>query len=154
MARQYQPSDPSEKIHDLTRESVGPGEKSVLILEDDCDFSSLLRVFLESESFRVTCVSSGVEGLHQVMNQDFDIILCDLVMPSVPGDMFYLAVERARKHLCKRFVFMTGHKSDPKWGGFLAKVTGPVMSKPFALADLLSTIQTVLTENALNPPEG
>jgi DNA-binding response OmpR family regulator len=153
MAQQYQPSAPSEKIHDLTRESVSPGEKSVLLLEDDEEFSNLLRLFLESESLRVTCVSSGVEGLRQVMNRDFDIILCDLVMPTVPGDMFYLAVERTKKHLCKRFIFMTGHKSDPKWGGFLAKVTGPVMSKPFALAELLSTIQTVLTENALNRPE-
>jgi hypothetical protein len=48
---------------------------------------------------------------------------------------------------------MTGHKTDPKWNGFLSKVDGPVVGKPFAPADLLSTIQTVLTENALKRPK-
>ncbi len=145
-----QRADSIEKVHDLTKESIAPGVKSLLMLEDDLKLAEMLRAFLESHSFEVTRVADGVEGLRQVMTTDFDIILCDLEMPNVPGDMFYLAVERIQKHLCKRFVFMTGHKTDPKWNGFLAKVDSPVIGKPFALADLLSTIQTVLTENALS----
>ena len=120
------------------------------MLENNLKLSQLLSAFWESHSFEVTRVIDGVEGLRQVMATDFNIILCDLEMPNVPGDMFYLAVERAQKLLCKRFVFMTGYKTDPKWNGFLAKVDGPVIGKPFALVDLLSTIKTVLTENALS----
>jgi DNA-binding response OmpR family regulator len=146
-------TDSIEKVHDLTEDSIVPGVKSLLILEDDLTLTNMLRVFLESNSFTVICVTDGVEGLRRVMTTDFDIILCDLVMPNVPGDMFYVAVERTKKHLCKRFVFMTGHKTDPKWSGFLSKVDGPVIEKPFALPNLLSTIQTVLTENALNGPK-
>ncbi len=141
--------DSIEIVHDLTKESIAPGVKSVLVLEDDSAFAEMLQVFLESNSFKVTWATDGLAGLHRVMTTDFDIILCDLVMPNVPGDMFYVAVERTKKYLCKRFVFMTGHKTDPKWNGFLSKVDGPVLGKPFALPDLLSTIQTVLTENAL-----
>lgn len=143
---------PTEKVHDLTEESISPGVKSVLMLEDDPDFADLVRVFLESHPFQVTCVANGVDGLKQLMSRDFDVILCDLVMPNLPGDMFYLAVQRTKKHLCKRFVFMTGHKAEPKWTSFLSKVTGPVLGKPFHLEDLLSTIQSVLTENALESP--
>jgi DNA-binding response OmpR family regulator len=121
-----------------------------LMLEDDSTLAEMLRIFLESNSFKVTWVTDGVGGLRRLMTTDFDIILCDLEMPKVPGDMFYVAVERTKKHLCKRFVFMTGHKTDAKWTGFLSKVNGPVLGKPFALADMLSTIQSVLTENALN----
>jgi DNA-binding response OmpR family regulator len=146
-------TDSVQKVHDLTTESIAPGVKSVLMLEDDVALAEILQIYLESHSFEVTCVNDGVAGLRKVMAADFDIILCDLVMPNVPGDMFYLAVERTKKHLCKRFVFMTGHKGDPKWNGFLSKVDGPVIGKPFAMADLLSTIQTVLTENALNGPK-
>ena len=148
-----QRTDSIEKVHDLTKESVAPGVKSLLMLEDDLALAGMLRVFLESHSFEVTWVTDGVEGLRRAMATDFEIILCDLVMPNVPGDMFYLAVERTKKHLCRRFIFMTGHKTDPKWNGFLSKVDGPVVAKPFAPADLLSTIQTVLTENALNRPK-
>lgn len=142
-------TDSTENLHDLTNESVPPGVKSVLILEDDLALSEMVRIFLESHSFEVSWASSGVEGLRRVMDRDFDIILCDLVMPNVPGDMFYRAVERTKKHLCKNFVFMTGHQTDPKWNGFLSKVDSPVVEKPFALPELLAVIQTVLTENAL-----
>src|SRR5438034_4779788 len=138
-----------EKVHDLTQESIAPGVKSLLMLEDDLKVAELIRVFLEAHSFKVTWVTDGVEGLRHAMTTDFDIILCDLVMPNVPGNMFYLAVKRIKKHLCNRFVFMTGYKTDPNWNGFLSKMDCPVIGKPFALADLLSSIQTVLTENAL-----
>jgi DNA-binding response OmpR family regulator len=149
MSSLKQKTGPCEQVHDLTEQSIPPGVKSVLMLEDDLDFAEMVRLFLESYDYHVTCVSNGVDGLRQVMAKEFDIILCDLVMPTLPGDMFYLAVERTKKRLCKRFIFMTGHKTDPQWSGFLSKVTGPTLGKPFALAELLSTIQTVLTENAL-----
>ncbi|HZR19851.1 MAG TPA: response regulator [Verrucomicrobiae bacterium] len=138
-----------EAVYDVTEQSLPPGIKSVLMLEDDPQFSEMVRLFLESYPFRVTCVANGVEGLRQVMATDFDVILCDLVMPNLPGDMFYVAVQRTKKHLCKRFVFMTGFKTDPKWTKFLSTITSPVLGKPFSLADLLSTIQQVLTETAL-----
>lgn len=138
-----------QTVYDLTEQSLAPGLKSVLLLEDDTDFAEMVCLFLESHGFRVSCVTNGVEGLKQIMAEDFDIVLCDLVMPNLPGDMFYLAVQRTKRHLCKRFVFMTGYREDPKWTKFLATVTGPVMGKPFGLEELLSTIQQILTENAL-----
>src|SRR5579859_1755589 len=144
------PADPAKKVHDLTAQSVTPGTHSVLILEDDLEFARIVRLFLESHSFEVTCVTNGVDGLRKIMAQSFDVILCDLNMPELPGDKFHFAVERARKHLCKRFIFMTGHVSNPKWAGFLSKMTGPVLEKPFTLEELLSTIQTLLTERALD----
>lgn len=147
-----QTTSPNDKVYDLTEQSISPGVKSVLMLEDDLAFADMVRLFLESHAFQVTCVTNGTDGLRQVMTKDFDVILCDLVMPNLPGDMFHLAVERTRKHLCKRFIFMTGFKQDPKWTGFLSKVTGPVLGKPFPLTELLSTIQTVLTEDALKSP--
>lgn len=140
----------SEKVHDLTALSVPPGVRSVLILEDDLDFAQILCLFLEDHSFTVTCVSNGVDGLRQIMAQDFDVILCDLMMPNLPGDKFHMAVERAKKHLTKNFIFMTGHMADPRWAVFLSKASGPVLGKPFSLDELLSTIQTLLTETALS----
>ena len=149
MSQAKQSRAENEAIYDVTAQSLAPGLKSLLILEDDPDFSEMLRLFLEDNSFKVTCVANGVEGLRQVLSNDFDIIICDLVMPNLPGDMFYRAVERTKKRLCKRFVFITGHRSEPKWHEFLSKVGGPVLEKPFKMADLVSTIQTLLTENAL-----
>jgi CheY-like chemotaxis protein len=140
----------SEKVYEMAQEPVAKGPSSVLMLEDDTEFGNMLRVFLESHSFRVTCVTSGVEGLRQILAREFDVILCDLVMPNLPGDMFYLAVERTKPHLLQRFVFMTGHQADPKWDAFIRKVGGLALWKPFLLADMLSAIQSILKKNREN----
>jgi DNA-binding response OmpR family regulator len=137
--------DPTqEQVYDLTSESVPPPATSILILEDDLDFSEMLEALLEDCGYQVTRVTSGVEGIREIMAADFDLILCDLVMPNLPGDMFYLAVQRTKPHLCKRFLFMTGHQADPKWDGFIRMVGGVVIWKPFALPDLLARMHEVL----------
>jgi|YNPNPStandDraft_1061719.scaffolds.fasta_scaffold07059_7 DNA-binding response OmpR family regulator len=120
------------------------GAGLILILEDDTRFSALLKEFIESQGYHVDCVSSGVEGVLRVMGNDYDVILCDMVMPNVPGDMFYLAVERSKPHLCKRFVFMTGHRSDRQINDFLKKTGGVILWKPFPMQDLISAIETVI----------
>jgi two-component system, OmpR family, response regulator QseB len=140
-----QPLSRIENLHDITAEILLPRTRSVLILEDDLSFAQVIGLFLSNHSFEVCCVPNGVEGLECVMDRDFDVILCDLGMPNLPGDMFHLAVQRARAHLTERFIFMTGQISDPRWAGFLSKTTNPVIEKPFSLEGLLSTIQTLLT---------
>jgi hypothetical protein len=69
-----------------------------------------------------------------------------MVMPNLPGDMFYLAVERTKPGLCKRFLFMTGHAADPKWDSFIRKVNGVILWKPFELHELMERIALVLNK--------
>src|SRR5271154_6963583 len=95
--------------------------KSILLLDDDIDLSDTLKMLLESRNFVVTTVKNGVEGLHEIMAFDFDVVMCDVMMPAMPGDMFYLAVQRTKPHLCKRFIFITGHTGNQKIDDFLKK---------------------------------
>ena len=133
---------PQEKTHEIQEQP--DAFKSVLLLEDEGDLTAALKVFLEDHHFRVTAVANGVEGLKKIMNADYDLILCDMMMPNLPGDMFYVAVERTKPALCKRFIFMTGHKGDKKIDDFIRKVRGVMLWKPFQLHDLLETMKTVL----------
>ncbi len=147
------PSYPTEeKTYDLANESPGDTKTRVLILEDDAEFAHMLETHLKANSFSVTRVSNGAEGIRQIMVSDFDIILCDLVMPTLPGDMFYQAVERTKPLLCKRFIFISGHRADPKWDAFVRRVKGLVLWKPFSMHDLMATIQTVLQKSGQPAP--
>ena len=130
----------AKQVLKRTAQAYEPDPESVLLLEDDAAFGESLQLFLESHSFVVTRVPNGAEGLRQIMASDFDIILCDMVMPSLPGEQFYLAVERTKPHLCKRFIFMTDHQADPKTEAFIRPVRGLMLWKPFRLADLLTAI--------------
>ena len=123
---------------------------SVLLLEDDPQFKQIMHEFLSGQGYKVACVQNGVEGVHEVLAKDFEVILCDMMMPTLPGDMFFRAVERMRPHLCNRFIFMTGHRGNPKVNDFIRTVNGTMLAKPFHVDDLMEMIAFVQVRMAVN----
>jgi CheY-like chemotaxis protein len=132
-----------EKTYEIPEDLIRPDPKTVLLLEDDATLAEVLRGGLELNNYTVTRVRSGAEGIQCVLKRDYDILLCDMIMPGFPGDMFYRAVERSRPHLCKRFLFMTGHNGDPQIDTFIRSVRGLMIWKPFQLHELLEAMKVV-----------
>ena len=116
----------------------------VLLLEDRDDFRDVLHDYLAFRNYEVTSVPSGVEGLREIRNGAFDLIICDMLMPAVGGEMFYWAVTRARPATARRFIFFTGHKNNPSIEFFFRRVDAAVLIKPFKLTALDSAIDNVL----------
>ncbi|HVK58542.1 MAG TPA: response regulator [Candidatus Kapabacteria bacterium] len=133
-----------QKTYDVTADAEGLLSKSILLVEDDSQFSLIVREYLESFGYSVTIACDGVQGMKRVMEKDFDIIICDLLMPNLPGDMFYIGVERVKPHLAKRFIFITGHQNNPKIGEFVKKVRALTLFKPFEMHILIETIGVAL----------
>ncbi len=122
--------------------------KSILLLDDDTDLADTLKHLLEIHNFVVTTVGNGVDGVREIMRFDFDLIMCDMMMPRMPGDMFYFAVERTKPHLCSRFIFITGYPDKPEVAHFLEGLTaGVVLNKPVTNEELIRTISFVLQRN-------
>jgi DNA-binding response OmpR family regulator len=132
-------ASPSLRLHP-TPEEAAVQTKKILLLEDDPAFKEIMTDFLSESGFQVVAVQNGVEGVHQVLASDFEVILCDMMMPTLPGDMFFRAVERMRPHLCDRFVFMTGHRNNTKVNDFIENVQGTILTKPFHVDDVLELI--------------
>jgi DNA-binding response OmpR family regulator len=122
---------------------------TILIVGDDLTLSDLLRSYLESESFDVTCVPNATEALRQMASTDFDVILTDMVLPGHSGEDFYHEVERVTPDLCRRFIFMTGHDAEPRTDLFIRRVRASMLWKPFPLADLLIAAETVRRKDRL-----
>ena len=120
-----------------------PGQR-VLLLEDRDEFREVLHDYLLYRSFQVTSVPSGVEGLREIMKDPFDLIVCDMMMPQVGGEMFYWAVTRARPAAAQRFIFFTGHQNNPRINFFFQRVKATVLIKPFKLQALDSAIANVV----------
>src|SRR4051812_49088113 len=123
--------------------------KKVLLVDDDATFQEIMKDFLVESGYNVVAVHNGVEGVHEVLASDFEVILCDMLMPTLPGDMFYRAVERMRPHLCDRFVFMTGYHGNSKINQFIESVKGTVLLKPFQVDDLLDLFAFVQLRTTL-----
>ena len=135
-------AQPSLRVHPTPAETASQTKK-ILLLEDDPAFKEIMTDFLQESGFEVVAVQNGVEGVHQVLASDFEVIICDMMMPTLPGDMFFRAVERMRPHLCDRFVFMTGHRGNTKVNDFIENVHGTILTKPFHVDDVLELIAFV-----------
>lgn len=121
--------------------------KSILLVDDDLELADTLKELLENRNFVVTTARNGVDGLREVMSMDFDVIICDMMMPTMPGDMFYLAVQKVKPAHCKRFLFVTAHGRDSKITEFLQKTDGLVLFKPVPTDELIQMISLVLQRN-------
>jgi CheY-like chemotaxis protein len=136
------------KKHGKAAPSSAPLRK-VLLLDDDLDLCDILKTVIGWHRYEVTVVHRGVEGVRAIMERDYDAIVCDIMMPNMPGDMFYLAVQQLKPHLCKRFVFITGHEGNPAVNAFLKLASGFVLFKPLATDQLILKIgQVVATTDA------
>lgn len=130
------------RVADKTK-AAAPRAK-ILLLEDRNDFQSVLGKYLVSLSYEVASVSSGIEGVQQIMKRGFDVIICDMMMPKMGGEMFYWAVTRTRPATRNRFIFFTGHKNNPSLEFFFRRINARMLYKPFKLSALEAAINEIL----------
>ena len=117
----------------------------VLIVDDDIELVLTYQALLQIHGYRVSTAGDGAQALKLVLNSDVDAVLCDLNMPELSGDLFYLETARARPHLLKRFIFVTGNANDPLYATFLKKVKAPVLAKPVSIDHLLGKLKAVFS---------
>lgn len=129
--------------------------RSVLVVDDDVELAMMYKELLGSQGFIVNTAPNGVEALKIIMRLEVDAIICDMMMPHMPGDMFYMAVERVKPHLCARFIFVTSYEGNPKIEAFFKKVNGIVLYKPTTLGKLMGTLNLLgqrMSSAAKQPP--
>ena len=129
--------------HDLTSFEKKLVRNSVLLVEDDETFSEQLMIYLTANGFAVQRARNGAEGVRKILKDDFDAIVCDMMMPNFPGDMFYRAVQLSKPHLCRRFIFMTGHRGEAHITDFIREIKGMMLWKPFQLYHLIEAIRSM-----------
>jgi two-component system NtrC family sensor kinase len=122
--------------------------KHVLVVDDDIELAFTYQALLQLRGYRVSRAANGAQALKLVLNSDLDAIICDLSMPELAGDLFYIEVGRARPHLLRRFIFVTANADNPLYETFLRSVKAPVLAKPVPIDRLLRQLAAVLAPEA------
>jgi len=60
-------------------------KKKILIVEDDKDFSWILKQSFENQDFVVLCAQDGQEGLAMAEKENPDLIIVDIMLPKING---------------------------------------------------------------------
>lgn len=114
--------------------------KHVLLVDDDEMLLATYQDMLQSHNLQVSTATNGVNALKLIISQEVDAIVCDWMMPTMAGDMFYLAVQKIKPFLCQRFIFITGFEGHPQFKEFLLKNKPVVLYKPVTVGKLLGTL--------------
>ena len=113
----------------------------VLVIDDDTSVLATLGKVLAREH-DVTTLSDPREAERVLAaDQSFDVIVCDLMMPHIPGDELFRRVRAMHPAVSERFVFVTGGATHAEVETFLSQVPNDVLEKPFTMADLLAVVR-------------
>lgn len=81
----------------------------ILIIDDDTELTDLLTQYLESEGFTVNCVHDGESGVKKALNQPFDAVILDVMLPKLNG---FEVLKAIREHLDVPVLMLTARGDD------------------------------------------
>jgi CheY-like chemotaxis protein len=119
----------------------------LLIVDDEEPLRSALRRLLELR-YGVELASGVDEALARLMVRAYDVVLCDVMMPSGGGERLYRTLLGVAPDLARRIVFLTGGAVTDGARHFLRTQPQPILTKPLdldELADVTEKLRAGLT---------
>ena len=121
-------------------------QKKILVIDDNEDVLTTITQFLTQKKFNVLSASNGLDALKQceVEKENIDLIITDLVMPSISGVAIISIVKEKYPQI--PIIAITGWGEHPESLAAEAKAD-TVMEKPFDLSELLDKIEELIDKN-------
>lgn len=115
--------------------------KHVLIIDDDTDLTQLLHDYLTSNEFDVSIANDGQEGLDLAIKSDFDVILLDVMLPTLNG---FEVLQQLRLSKSTPVIMLTakGEDFDRIYG--LEVGADDYIPKPFNHRELLARVKAMV----------
>ena len=113
----------------------------ILLAEDDDSLRGFLARALERAGYEVTACADGEEAV-AVLDQDWDLLLTDIVMPGMDG--IEVARQAAALHPELRIMFITGFAAVALAAGSQAPAGAKVLSKPIHLREIVSEVERMV----------
>ena len=118
----------------------------ILIVEDEAKTGDYLRQGLTEAGYAVELARNGTDGLHLALTGDHDLIVLDVMLPGLDGWQVLGALRQAGKSLPVLFLTARDLVEDRVKG--LELGADDYLLKPFAFAELLARVRTLLRRNA------
>ena len=119
--------------------------RRVLVVDDDYDLAQLLREVLTYDNCEVEIATNGMEAMDRLRTDEYDAVICDLMMPRVDGEVLYKDVVHQYPFLANRFIFVTGQASRKAgFSDFVERTGNYLIEKPFDLPALRAAVQDTI----------
>lgn len=117
--------------------------KRILIIEDNLEIAELERDFLEASAIESVIETDGTKGLERALQEDFDLILLDIMLPDVDG----LTICKRTRELSNVPIMMLSAKDDIETKVVSLDIgANDYLTKPFNSKELFARIRVLLRE--------
>jgi two-component system copper resistance phosphate regulon response regulator CusR len=123
----------------------------ILIVEDEKKTAAYLRKGLSENGFTVEVAAQGDTGLELARQGEFDLIILDVMLPGRDGWSILGELRQSGRHTPVLFLTARDAVRDRVKG--LELGADDYLVKPFAFAELLARVRTVLRRSPARPPE-
>ncbi len=113
----------------------------VLIIDDDDEFLTMIKLLLSLNNFEVDTANSGMEGLSKIENSNYDIVLLDVMMPHMSGFEVLKKIRRNEKLIDLPIIMLTAksEKEDVLQG--ISIGANDYITKPFETEILIAKMK-------------
>ena len=123
----------------------------ILVIEDDADIASNIGQYFEAKGHELDFAYTGAHGLKLAIDERFDLIILDLMLPGKDGITVCREFREQSKHDTPILMLTARDTIDDKVSGFEAG-TDDYLVKPFSLRELEVRV-TALTRRGRNRPK-
>jgi signal transduction histidine kinase/ActR/RegA family two-component response regulator len=139
---------PSKLDADAPLSEAAPGTHRrlrLLVVDDEVLVARAVRRVFDKE-FRVDVALDGQVALEKLRKADYDVVLCDVMMPGISGLDVYRQVRSENEALARRFVFATGGLFSQELSDNVKRLSNMIIEKPFDPAELRRVILAAVPE--------
>ena len=110
----------------------------ILIVEDEAAIADLERDYLELSGFEVEVANDGQTGLDKALNEDYDLVILDLMLPGIDG---FEICRKVRAEKNTPIIMVSAKKDDIDKIRGLGLGADDYMTKPFSPSELVARVK-------------
>ncbi|HIU86713.1 TPA: response regulator transcription factor [Candidatus Spyradomonas excrementavium] len=126
-------------------------QKSLLIVDDDDEIRELLEFDLAQSGYKVDTAQNGFDGLEKAVNNYYDLVLLDVMMPKMNGFDVCKNIRKSKPELPVLLLTAKG-TIDDKTQGFDCGADDYLV-KPFDIQEVLLRVRALLRRKSDSQPE-
>lgn len=121
----------------------------LMVVEDDPDICSAIKILLESQGYSVNIAGNAKEAM-EIFRSEYELLILDIMLPGMSGIEL---CQKIRKFSYVPVLFLTAKSADTDKMEGLAAGGDDYLVKPFSFIELIARVKALIRRNQLYNPK-